>query len=286
MRRGQRNGPTSGKSVSATCAVTKRLRGPVVGQLVDTFTTKSVLSPDSALRARWLGVCGHNQPPSSCSTLIMVASAGSRLFSASMAATSSTRCRMTGGTTPRSCPAPSGPVGARAVASLWRSFSWRSPTGRRRFSCQPSSARGRCVWLPAADVIARRRVGDPEVARTASSRVRTDICDSNDRHYKAGSRGARLQRGMTTDRQVWSRRLANGDHSRRTLKVQALLQKSLAVATGTGAMKPAGLSRVIVDTTVQPKNITFPTCRRMMRDTPSSTRPRIGGGYPTAVWLH
>ncbi len=48
MRRGQRNGPTSGKSVSATCAVTKRPRGPVVGQLVDTFTTKSVLSPDSA----------------------------------------------------------------------------------------------------------------------------------------------------------------------------------------------------------------------------------------------
>jgi len=40
-------------------------------------------------------------------------------------------------------------------------------------------------------------------------------------------------------------------------RLQALLQKSLAVATGTGAMKPADLSRVIVDTTVQPKNITF-----------------------------
>jgi hypothetical protein len=50
VRRGQRNGPTS-ESTSATCAVTKRPRGPIVGQLVDTFTTKSVLSPDFALRA-------------------------------------------------------------------------------------------------------------------------------------------------------------------------------------------------------------------------------------------
>jgi IS5 family transposase len=37
------------------------------------------------------------------------------------------------------------------------------------------------------------------------------------------------------------------------------LQESLAVATRTGAMKPSDLNRVIVDTTVQPKNITFPT---------------------------
>jgi transposase, IS5 family len=42
-------------------------------------------------------------------------------------------------------------------------------------------------------------------------------------------------------------------------RLQALLQESLAVATRTGAMKPADLNRVIVDTTVQPKNITFPT---------------------------
>jgi hypothetical protein len=47
VRRGQRNGPTS-EPTSATCAVTKWPRGPIVGQLVDTFTTKSVLSPDSA----------------------------------------------------------------------------------------------------------------------------------------------------------------------------------------------------------------------------------------------
>ena len=42
-------------------------------------------------------------------------------------------------------------------------------------------------------------------------------------------------------------------------RLQALLQESLAVATRTGALKPSELSRVIVDTTVQPKNITFPT---------------------------
>jgi transposase, IS5 family len=42
-------------------------------------------------------------------------------------------------------------------------------------------------------------------------------------------------------------------------RLEALLQESLAVATRTGAMKPSDLNRVIVDTTVHPKNITFPT---------------------------
>src|SRR5258708_11162222 len=47
-------------------------------------------------------------------------------------------------------------------------------------------------------------------------------------------------------------------------RLRALLQESLAVATKTGAMKPSELSRVIVDTTVQPKNITFPTDAKLM----------------------
>ena len=47
-------------------------------------------------------------------------------------------------------------------------------------------------------------------------------------------------------------------------RLQALLQESLAVATKTGAMKPSELSRVIVDTTVQPKNITFPTDAKLL----------------------
>ena len=42
-------------------------------------------------------------------------------------------------------------------------------------------------------------------------------------------------------------------------QLQALLQESLAVATKTGAIKPSDLNRVIVDTTVQPKNVMFPT---------------------------
>ena len=47
-------------------------------------------------------------------------------------------------------------------------------------------------------------------------------------------------------------------------RLQALLQESLAVATRTGAMKPNDLARVIVDTTVQPKNITFPTDAKLL----------------------
>src|SRR4051812_15066281 len=44
----------------------------------------------------------------------------------------------------------------------------------------------------------------------------------------------------------------------------ALLQESLAVATRTGAAKPADFRQVIVDTTVQEKAVTFPTDARLM----------------------
>jgi IS5 family transposase len=47
-------------------------------------------------------------------------------------------------------------------------------------------------------------------------------------------------------------------------RLQTLLQESLAVATRTGAMKPGDLARVIVDTTVQPKNVTFPTDAKLL----------------------
>jgi len=47
-------------------------------------------------------------------------------------------------------------------------------------------------------------------------------------------------------------------------RLRALLQESLAVATRSGAMKPRDLARVIVDTTVQPKNITFPTDAKLL----------------------
>jgi len=47
-------------------------------------------------------------------------------------------------------------------------------------------------------------------------------------------------------------------------RLQALLQESLAVATRTGAMKPSDLARVVIDTAVQPKNITFPTDAKLV----------------------
>jgi IS5 family transposase len=47
-------------------------------------------------------------------------------------------------------------------------------------------------------------------------------------------------------------------------RLLALLQESLAVAAKTGALKPCDLSRVIVDTTVQPKNVMFPTDARLL----------------------
>src|ERR1700741_3836389 len=47
-------------------------------------------------------------------------------------------------------------------------------------------------------------------------------------------------------------------------RLQALLQESLSVATRTEAIEPSGLNRVIVDTTVQPKNVMFPTDARLL----------------------
>ena len=47
-------------------------------------------------------------------------------------------------------------------------------------------------------------------------------------------------------------------------RLVALIQKSLSVATRTGAAKPADFSKVIVDTTVQPKAVAFPTDARLM----------------------
>jgi transposase, IS5 family len=47
-------------------------------------------------------------------------------------------------------------------------------------------------------------------------------------------------------------------------KIIALLQESLAVAVKTGAMKPSDTRRVIVDTTVEPKNVMFPTDAKLI----------------------
>jgi transposase, IS5 family len=47
-------------------------------------------------------------------------------------------------------------------------------------------------------------------------------------------------------------------------KIRALLQESLSIAVKTDAVKPAELSEVIIDTTVQPKNVMFPTDARLL----------------------
>src|SRR5258707_6300531 len=47
-------------------------------------------------------------------------------------------------------------------------------------------------------------------------------------------------------------------------KLQALIQESLSAAVKSEAIKPSELSQVIVDTTVQPKNVTFPTDAKLL----------------------
>jgi IS5 family transposase len=47
-------------------------------------------------------------------------------------------------------------------------------------------------------------------------------------------------------------------------KLLALLQESLAVATRTDALRPQDLARVVIDTTVQPKAVMFPTDARLI----------------------
>ena len=47
-------------------------------------------------------------------------------------------------------------------------------------------------------------------------------------------------------------------------KLTALIQETLSVATRTEAMKPKDLARVVVDTTVQPKAVMFPTDAKLL----------------------
>jgi transposase, IS5 family len=47
-------------------------------------------------------------------------------------------------------------------------------------------------------------------------------------------------------------------------KLVALIQESLSAATRAGAAKPSDFSKVIIDTTVQPKALAFATDARLM----------------------
>ena len=69
-----------------------------------------------------------------------------------------------------------------------------------------------------------------------------------------------LQHQLTFDRSSLTRwRQRMGEE-----RLVALIQESLSVATRTGAAKPADFSKVIVDTTVQPKAVAFPTDAKLM----------------------
>src|SRR3977135_3622886 len=48
-------------------------------------------------------------------------------------------------------------------------------------------------------------------------------------------------------------------------KLGPLLQESLATAARSGAAKPADFTKVIIDTTVQPKAVCFPTDAKLMQ---------------------
>jgi IS5 family transposase len=47
-------------------------------------------------------------------------------------------------------------------------------------------------------------------------------------------------------------------------KLKVLIQESLSVAVKTGALKPSELTAVVVDTTVQPKNVAYPTDAKLL----------------------
>src|SRR4029453_4683419 len=64
-------------------------------------------------------------------------------------------------------------------------------------------------------------------------------------------------------------------------RLAAAIHESPSVATKTKAIKPSELSRVIVDTTVQPKNVTFPTDAKLLnraREKLVRLAQRHGGG--------
>jgi hypothetical protein len=80
--------------------------------------------------------------------------------------------------------------------------------------------------------------------------------------FLAKKRSPRFQHTLVFDRSSMTRwRQRMGEE-----RLAALIQESLSVATKTGAAKPSDFSKVIVDTTVQPKAVAHPTdAKRMHR---------------------
>ena len=85
-----------------------------------------------------------------------------------------------------------------------------------------------------------------------------------------------------SDLSHWRKRL--GD------KLELLLAESLRVAHASGVLRTKDLARVTVDTTVQPKNVTFPTDAKLLHAAingltrlASSSKPGCGCGSPTCA---
>ena len=79
-------------------------------------------------------------------------------------------------------------------------------------------------------------------------------------HYQLFCGEEFFQHQLTFDRSSltrWRQRMGED-------RLATLIQESLAVATRTGAAKPADFARVIVDTTVQPKAVAFPTDAKLL----------------------
>ena len=89
----------------------------------------------------------------------------------------------------------------------------------------------------------------------------TRICAPDGSRTPTTTRGEEFfQHKLTFDRSSLTRwRQRMGEE-----RLTALIQESLSVATRTGAAKPADFSNVIVDTTVQPKAVAFPTDAKLM----------------------
>jgi IS5 family transposase len=66
-------------------------------------------------------------------------------------------------------------------------------------------------------------------------------------------------------------------------RIMVLLQESLSIAVKTGAMKPQDTRRVIVDTTVQPKNVMFPTDAKLINRAASGSSDWPGRPGSTCV---
>ena len=109
----------------------------------------------------------------------------------------------------------------------------------------------------------RLEMAGPSILKQAHARPLDEVlCERwiGNPYYQLFCGGKFFQHKLTFDRSSptrWRRRMGEE-------KFVALLQESLSVATRTGAAKPADFANAVVDTTVQPKAVAFPTDAKLM----------------------